>query len=318
MQRPFGPRALVDPRTAPWADEYPFTSQYLNVGAEGAPPLWLHYLDEGPREAPVLLFLHGNPTWSFIWRRLIVALRDRFRCIAVDHMGMGLSDRPQGWSYTLVEHVANVERLLDALDIERFSLLCHDWGGMIGMTLATRRADRYESGVVMNTAAFLGALPRRIGLVKVPVLGSAAVLHGNAFARAAVELCMVHRERMNATLRHAYLAPYSNAHDRIATLRFVEDVPQKASHPTHAVVQATDQALAQLRERPLLVLWGEQDWCFTMRFFEGWKARFPACETEVMPQASHYVFEDEPERVTSSVARFFDRVLGERAQDAAE
>lgn len=316
VERPFGPKAPVDIRRAPWASEYPFESHYLDVSEGGKGPLWLHYVDEGPRDAPVLVFLHGNPTWSFIWRKMIVALRDRFRCIAMDHMGMGLSDRPQDWDYTLPRHADNVEKLLDHLGVERFSIIAHDWGGMIGMTVATRRQDAYESGAVMNTAAFLGELPKRIALVKIPVFGPTAVLRFNAFARAAVSMCMVHEERMDATLKHAYLAPYGNPHDRIATLRFVEDVPQRPAHRTWAVVNDVDAKLRALKDRPLLVLWGEQDWCFDMKFYEGWKKRFPLARGEVFSDASHYVFEDAPDRVTGALERFFERALLSR--DAAE
>lgn len=316
MERPFGPKSLVDTKRAPWAHEYPFESHYVDVSEDGAAPLWLHYVDEGPRDAPVLLFVHGNPTWSFIWRKAIVALRDRFRCIAMDHMGMGLSDRPQQWDYTLPRHADNVCKLLDHAGVTRFSVVAHDWGGMIGMSVATRRKGAYEGGAVMNTAAFLGQLPRRIALVKIPLLGPTAVLRFNGFARSAVAMCMEHKERMDASLKHAYLAPYANVHDRIATLRFVEDVPQSPSHRTWQVVNDVDAQLKDLRDRPLLVLWGKHDWCFTMKFYDGWLERFPDAEREVFDDANHYVFEDAPERVTGALARFFDEAHAKR--DAAE
>lgn len=308
MERPHGPERPVDVKAAPWAAEYPFESRWLDVG--NGDPLWLHYLDEGPREAPVLVFLHGNPTWSFIWRKAISALQGRFRCIAVDHMGCGLSDRPQeGFDYTLPRHADNVEKLLDHLGVERFSLVMHDWGGMIGMAVATRRQAAYEGAVVMNTAAFHGQLPRRIALVKIPVFGPAAVLRFNAFAKAATKMCMVHQERMSAALEHAYLAPYSTPHDRIATLRFVEDVPQSRSHRTWAIVDEVDRQLEKLADRPLTVVWGREDWCFTLRFYEGWRERFPAADAEIVDDASHYVFEDAPERVVAALERHTARLV---------
>jgi cis-3-alkyl-4-acyloxetan-2-one decarboxylase len=313
MDRPFGPEAPVDVQRAPWAAEYPFESRWLDVSDGGQGPLWLHYLDEGPRDAPVLVFVHGNPTWSFIWRKAIIALRDRFRCIAIDHMGCGLSDRPQtGFDYTLPRHADNVERVADYLGIECFSLVMHDWGGMIGMTVATRRPAAYEGAVVMNTAAFHGQLPRRIALIRIPVLGPAAVLRFNAFAKAATKMCMVHQERMTGDLEHAYLAPYSTPHDRIATLRFVEDVPQSPGHRTWAVVADVDEKLTALADRPLTVLWGKEDWCFTLRFFEGWRQRFPEADAEIVDDASHYVFEDAPERLIAALERHGARLVARR------
>jgi haloalkane dehalogenase len=313
--RPHGPKAPVDIASRPWAEDYPFESKWLDLSG-GGEPLWLHYVDEGPKDAPVLLFLHGNPTWSFIWRRLISAFSDRFRCIAVDHMGCGLSDRPQDWDYTLPKHADNVEALLDHLAIERFTLVVHDWGGMIGYRVATRRPDAYEGGVVMNTGAFQGKLPKRIALARIPLFGSTAVLGFNAFAKEATKQSMVHQERMTDTLKDAYLSPYGNANDRIATLRFVEDVPQKESHRTWDVVADVDSKLSELADRPMLIFWGEQDWCFTPEFKDGWKQRFPEAEVVTVEDGSHYIFEDAPDRLHEAMERFLGR--GELSDAAAE
>jgi haloalkane dehalogenase len=305
--RPHGPERPVVPADEPFADQYPFESHWLNVGDDDD-PLWLHYVDEGPRDAPVLLFLHGNPTWSFMWRRQILALRDRFRCVAVDHMGCGLSDRPQTqFDYTLPRHADNVEKLLDHLGVERFTPVLHDWGGMIGMTVATRRPEAYEAGVVMNTAAFLGKLPTRIALVRIPVFGPNMVLRGNAFAKAAIRQAVTNKRVMTDSVTRGFLAPYGTPHDRIATLRFVEDVPQKPGHRTWDVVHATDEKLAQLTDRPLLVVWGLDDWCFTTKFRDGWMERFPDAEVVNLPRAGHYVFEDAADQVTEAMTRFLAR-----------
>ena len=107
---------------------YPFESQWLDIAG-----IRMHYLDEGPRDAPIVLMVHGNPTWSFFYRNLIELLRDRYRVIVPDHMGCGFSDKPQDYPYRLADHVSNVEKLLDHLQIEKHSLVLHDWGGAIGM-----------------------------------------------------------------------------------------------------------------------------------------------------------------------------------------
>lgn len=318
--RPHGPERPIDPAASSWAREYPFASHFLDVGdGNGQGPLWLHYLDEGPKDAPVLLFLHGNPTWSFIWRRPIARLRDRFRCIAPDHMGMGLSDRPHPWPYTLASHARNVEKLLDHLGIKRFALVCHDWGGMIGMTVATRREHAYAGAVVMNTAAFLGKLPFSIATVRIPVFGKLAALGFNAFARVALMRCVRKRENLTPEVRAAYLAPYQTPRDRIGTLRFVEDVPQKAAHPTWDLVVETDKRLKQLQDRPMLILWGERDFCFTPLFREAWQARFLDAEVHTFADASHYLFEEEPDAMVAHMERFLvERLLGESAPARTE
>lgn len=308
--RPFGPERVVNPATSDWADEYPFASNFFNHGTE-AEPLWQHYLDEGDKDAPVLLMLHGNPTWSFMYRNLVKALSGRFRCIVPDHMGCGLSDRPQNWDYTLENHAKNVENLVEGLGIESYTLMCHDWGGMIGFTATTNRLEKHpntlDGSVILNTGAFLGKLPKRIKTVRIPVFGKTAVLGFNAFVRAALMSCTVHTEKLTPAIKHGYLAPYQTPHDRLATLRFVEDVPQKAGHATWDLVHSVDQKLPQLKDKPMLLCWGEQDWCFTPKFREGWQERFPDAEVHAIDDAAHFVFEDALDRIVPWMNAFFDK-----------
>ncbi|MCP4499064.1 MAG: alpha/beta fold hydrolase [Deltaproteobacteria bacterium] len=314
--RPHGPKQAVNPAASSWAEEYPFGSNWINQGTE-QDPLWQHYLDEGDKNAPVLLMLHGNPTWSFMYRNLVKELSGRFRCIVPDHMGCGLSDRPQDWDYTLQNHASNVEALLDELNIKNYTLMCHDWGGMIGTAATVNRPDALDGMVVLNTGAFLGKLPKRIKTVRIPVFGRTAVLGFNAFVKAALIGCTHHKEKLTAAIKDGYLAPYSNAHDRIATLRFVEDVPQKAGHSTWDLVDEVDKKLHTLKEKPMLICWGERDWCFTPEFRKGWEERFPDAEVHAMDDAAHFVFEDAHERITEWMNAFFDKNgLGSQDQNA--
>lgn len=297
--RPFAPQDIVVPRRTSWHAEYPFASRWLDVGDS----LWMHVVDEGPVDAPVVVMLHGNPTWSFYWRKLVVALRDRYRCIVPDHIGCGLSDRPQAWPYRLADHIANVERLLDALDVRRFSLVVHDWGGAIGFGVATERPQAIEKLVVTNTAAFLSTdIPPSIASVRIPVFGRVAVLRFNAFAFAATVRAV---ERPLAPLAKAgLLAPYGNAHDRIATLRFVEDIPLKPAHPSYARLAALEQKLPSLADKPMMLAWGDADFCFTPKFRASWEQRFPKATVHAWQDVGHYVMEDAPDRVLPLVDAF--------------
>ena len=119
----------------PWKDLYPFQSQYLALGS-----LRYHYLDEGTGQP--LLFVHGNPTWSFYWRNLILGLRDQNHCVAVDHIGCGLSDKPQDYPYTLAQHIENLVTLVERLDLKGVTLLAHDWGGAIGLGTVLKLPER--------------------------------------------------------------------------------------------------------------------------------------------------------------------------------
>ena len=137
-------------RLAPIAEEYPFTPRF-HAHPDGVVQ---HYVDEGPRTPAAALCLHGNPTWSFLWRNVIRTLSPRGRVVALDHIGCGLSDKPAHYGYRLEQHIANVERVVDALGLERITLIVHDWGGAIGMGFARRHPERIERIVVTNTAAF--------------------------------------------------------------------------------------------------------------------------------------------------------------------
>jgi haloalkane dehalogenase len=308
--RPDGPREIVVPREQPWAHEYPFASHWLGLPRAAGGHTWLHFVDEGPRDAPVIVFLHGNPTWSWFWRHLIVALRERYRCVAVDHLGMGLSDRPQDdESYRLAGHIDRVQALLVALGIERFRLVGHDWGGCIAAGVATREPARVDGVVWMNTAAFRSDfLPWSIGVCRVPVLGDFAVRGCNAFAGIATLRATKKLERLRGVVRQGYLAPYGNWHDRIATHRFVKDIPRDPSHPSHAELVSIEQHLSTLKNKPIALFWGDADFCFTPAFRARFEREFPAAEVHAWRDCGHYVVEDARERIVPLVLDFFARV----------
>ncbi len=269
----------------------------------------MHYLDEGPRDGVPLLLCHGNPTWSFYYRTLIPALSQDYRVVVPDHVGCGLSDKPQDYPYTLEQHIRNLEALVAHLDLQHTTLVVHDWGGAIGMGYATRHPDAVERFVVFNTSAFyLPAVPWVLKVARSPVLGEGLLRGLNAFAGLAVWLGVGHRERMTREVRSGYLSPYGNWHDRIAIYRFVQDIPVTVDHPTRATVDAIDQGLTAFRDRPMLILWGAKDFVFTVKdFLAGWQARFPNAEVHVFEDASHYVVEDAHERILPLMQKFLRR-----------
>jgi haloalkane dehalogenase len=302
--RPHAPQEIIVPRRTSWHGEYPFASRWFNTGT-AADPLWMHVVDEGPLTAPVVVMLHGNPTWSFYWRKLIVALRERYRVIVPDHIGCGLSDRPQQWSYRLADHISNVEKLLDAMGVEKFSLCVHDWGGAIGMGVATERPASVDKLVVTNTAAFRSTdIPASIASVRIPVFGRVAVLRFNAFAFAATIRAVEHK--LPAIAKAGLLAPYGNPHDRIATLRFVEDIPMKPGHPSWDRLGRIEEKLPLLADKPMLLAWGDADFCFTPKFRATWERLFPQAHVHAWPDVGHYVNEDAPDRLLPLVQAHLD------------
>lgn len=276
---------------------YPWEGHFLEVDGGR-----MHYLDVGPRDAPVLLCLHGNPTWSFYWRKVVARFSGQYRVVVPDHIGCGLSDKPQGWPYRLEGHVDNVRRLIEHLDLRRITFVLHDWGGAIGMGAATRLPERAIRFVVTNTAAFRSkAIPLSIASCRIPGFGALAVRGLNGFARVATFRAV--EKRLSPEAKAGLLLPYGSWADRIATLRFVEDIPLSPEHPSYAELTRIEEGLSGLVDRPMILIWGERDFCFTPAFREEWQRRFPAARS-VPLDAGHYVLEDEPDAVLSAMAGF--------------
>lgn len=287
-------------RSEKLAGLYDFESRFLDLGV-----VRYHYLDEG-RGEPIVM-LHGNPTWSFYYRRLVADLGNDYRVVAPDHIGCGLSDKPQDYSYTLKQHIANVERLLQHLDLKNVTLVMHDWGGAIGMGYAVRHAGNVKRFVVLNTAAFWDAhLPFLLRLARQPLLGPAAIRRLNLFARLATVLAC-RRERMTPEIRNGYLYPYDSYENRVAILRFVQDIPVNARHPSYGLLKEIETGLSQFTNHPMIVIWGAKDPVFTERLLDGWTRRFPAAIVKRLDGAGHYVLEDAYEQIVPWVREFLER-----------
>lgn len=287
-----------------WHPLFPFDPHYFHL--PGQAHVSMHYVDENPQNGRVpVVMLHGNPTWGFYYRNLILALRDKTRCIVPDHIGCGLSDKPQNYSYTLRQHIDNLAALLDELKLEQIDLVLHDWGGAIGMGAALRKPERIRRIVVLNTAAFLSKhIPFRINICKLPGFGALAIRGFNAFARMALTMAVGHHERMTPAVCEGLLAPYNSWKNRIANLRFVQDIPMSANHPSWDELKKIDESIHSFKGREMLICWGMKDWCFNESFLKTWCERFPAAEVERYADAGHYVLEDAHERIAPRVAEF--------------
>lgn len=288
-------------RLAPIREEYPFEPHFFEGTGRAQ-----HYLDEGPRDGECLFFVHGNPTWSYAWRKLIKRFSIDHRCVAPDHIGCGLSDKPQDFGYRLEQHIDQLEALVEHLGLERITLVLHDWGGAIGMGLARRHPEKIERLVLMNTAAFRSQLiPRRIAMCRIPLLGRFLVRGLNGFARAATHMAV--QRPLSAQVKRGYLLPYGNWHDRIATHTFVEDIPLSEAHPSYAELARIEDSLDQFKGRPIALFWGERDWCFTPAFRQRFEAHWPLAEVQRFESSGHYLFEDEKAALGKSIASFLSR-----------
>jgi len=280
--------------------DYPFLSRYLHI--DGGK---LHYIDEG--EGPVIVMVHGNPTWSYYFRHLISVLRADHRVIAVDHMGCGLSDKPQKYNYCLANHIDNLEQLLSHLQIDRFSLVVHDWGGAIGLGCAVHRIGSLDKIALMNTAALRSTrLPQRIRLCRLPILGEILVRLLNGFAWPA-QFMAVNR-KLAKEVAKAYLAPYNSWKNRIAIYNFVRDIPLTENHKSYGLLADIEKRLPQLRDAaiPMVILWGGGDFCFNDHFFNEWIERFPEAKQHYFADGGHYVLEDKRTEIVALLQQFFE------------
>ncbi len=281
--------------------DYSFTSHYLSL-AGGK----IHYIDEG--QGPVIVMVHGNPTWSYYFRKLVKHFSSTHRVIVLDHMGCGLSDKPEKYSYTLQQHVENLDTLLDSLKIERFSMVVHDWGGAIGFGSAVKKPEKIDRLVVLNSAAFRSSrIPFRISLCRMPFLGEILVRLFNGFAWPAKFMAV--EKRLDQDVAAAFLSPYDSWANRVAVYNFVKDIPMHENHRSYKSLVDIENNLKGLCDLkiPLLLIWGGKDFCFNRSFFDEWVRRFPHAETHYIEDGGHYILEDKIEEIKPIMGDFFSR-----------
>jgi haloalkane dehalogenase len=285
--------------------DYPFDSHFLTL-ADG---LRCHYVDESASadDRSVLLMVHGNPTWSYFWRRVITQFRDRFRCVAVDHVGCGLSDKPaeDAYPFALERRIADLMQLIEHLDLKRITLIAHDWGGAIGMGAATRLPERFEQFVFMNTAAFRSAqCPMRIRLCRTPFLGRLAIQGLNLFSLGTLWMASANRKNLTPEIRSALLAPYDSWSHRVAVYRFVQDIPLSPHHPSYETLLKIEESLPMFRNRRVCLIWGMLDWCFSPEYIKRFLHFFPEADVHRLEKAHHLLLEDAPDEVAAALETF--------------
>ncbi len=282
---------------------YPFKSNYLSIRG-----LRYHYLDEGRGEP--LVMLHGNPTWSYYFRRLVEKFSATHRVIVPDHIGCGLSDKPgpERYDFRLRSRIDDLNALLNhLLPDQPVTLIVHDWGGMIGLGWAVEHLERVRRLVIMNTAGFFPpgrkAIPWRLRLLRRsnPIMDW-AVLHLNLFARAA--LYMAPRRPLPPKVKAGLIAPYDTPRHRLATLKFVQDIPLSPDDPSGPIVARVERELGRITARPVLLIWGRHDFVFDRDYFDEWRRRVPQAEVHWLEEAGHYLLEDAPEEIAGLIGAF--------------
>jgi haloalkane dehalogenase len=269
----------------------------------------MHFLDEGKPDAPPVLMVHGNPSWSFYYRNLVKALSGSHRCIVPDHIGMGLSDKPDddAYKYTLAQRIDDLDALISSLKLSQpLTLVVHDWGGMIGFGWAVKHPELVARIVILNTAAFSlpgdKAFPGALRLTRT-ALGAFLVRGFNAFSYAATVVgCK--RNTMSPDVSLAYRAPYDSWANRIATLRFVQDIPLGPQDAGFALVNEIAANLHHFKATPTLIAWGARDFVFDDAFLRQWRKVLPQANVHVVADAGHYVLEDAADEIIPLISDF--------------
>ena len=276
--------------------EYPFDKNAFKKDG-----FQLNYVDEG--EGRAIVMLHGNPTWSFYYRNVIKELKGSFRCLALDNMGCGLSDKPQGYDYILSQHIENAVSWIKELELDSFDLMVHDWGGAIGMGVAKELSSKIGKVIILNTAAFhVPRIPLRISVCRIPFVGDLIVRGLNGFAGPAVTMAV--KKPLSKIEKQGYLLPYNNWKNRIANLRFVQDIPTKPTDETFQVLKDIETFLPELANHSILIGWGLKDFCFNNVFLEKWKKIYPDAQVNAFQNSGHYILDDEKETLIPEIRKF--------------
>ena len=274
---------------------FPFQSRWSQIDG-----IRIHYVDEGAGR-PILM-CHGNPTWSFLYRKLIGRLQGQFRCVAVDYPGFGLSDRPEGYGYTPAEHAGIVGRLVDQLGLEGFIVMGQDWGGPIGLSAATQRAERVGGLVLMNT--WFWRTDRLAMRLFSRVMSSRPlqrrILERNLFVERLMPRSVAH------PLEAEVLDHYRRAQPTPQARWGVAEFPRQILASGAWLERLARQAPRALGNKPVLLVWGMKDPGFGSRkVIERWQRSFPSAEVVVLADANHYIQEDAPDQIADAVVKHF-------------
>ncbi|MEU0490054.1 haloalkane dehalogenase [Nocardiopsis sp. NPDC006139] len=279
----------------PDTDLYPFQSRWFDSSAGR-----VHYIDEGT--GPTILFCHGAPAWSFLYRHLVKDLRDRYRCIAVDHLGFGPSERPAAFGYTVAEHTTVLGELIDHLELDGFVLMGHDWGGPIGLGAATRRADRLRGTVLGNTVFWpVDALANRAFSV---IMSSPPMQRRILEQNFLIERVMLSELRRTLTANEAdhYRAVQPTPQAR----RGLAAMPGQIRAARPLLDRLSRDVPALLGDKPALVVWGMKDMVFRPRTsLPRIRAAFTDLEVVELPNARHFIQEHAPEAITAAIRKRF-------------
>ncbi len=275
---------------------YPFPSKFLTIAGHQ-----MHYIDVG--SGPVVILLHGNPTWGFYYRELVKTLQENYRVIVPDFLGMGLSDHPIDASFRSSDRIQHMQEFIDSLEIKKFSLVTHDWGGSIGSGLAIRNLEKLERLVYLNTTLTVTeSLPLIIKRATKPLIGNFLTQRTKHFLKLTTEVGVA--KKLPKEIKKCYLLPYKTRARRKAIWDFVADIPFDSNHPSYPAMLDLAENIGTLSKIPVQIIWGLKDPCFHREMLNNVAGLFPQSRVLEIPDASHLVLEDAEELTCKTIKNF--------------
>jgi haloalkane dehalogenase len=276
-----------------WVDQtlFPFASRFVDIGQNR-----IHYVDEG--SGPTLLFLHGNPGWSFVYREVIRDLARDFRCVAPDLPGFGLSTAGPGYGYSASEHADVLRDFVSELDVSAGTLMVNDWGGPIGLSVAARRHAAFSRIVIANTWAWPVTGDRHFTVFSTVMggpVGRALVTRSSRFFDTMVSRTHAQRSLTTAELAQ-YRGPFPTREARLPINTLMREIRAASEWLT-----TVEQGLASLQNLPVLLLWGERDGAFRSVERERFERVFPTARVVRLPEAGNFVASDAPAEVAAAI-----------------
>lgn len=286
--------------TPEWLDtsEYPFKSKFVDLDGDNT----MHYIDEGSGE--VLLFVHGTPTWSFDYRNLIKSLSTNYRCIAIDHIGFGLSDKPADYQYTVENHCANLSKFIDLLNLKQINIIVHDFGGPIGLGYAVDHPENINKIIAFNTWIWSSEgepeYEKMKSFLKSPLLPflykwmnfSPKVLLPSMYAK---------QEKLSNKIKAHYVKPFSSSKERNGALGFAKSLLSEQKY-----FESIWNKKNSICNKNTLFIWGLKDKVFPEYYLKKFQQSFSKSKSTIFPECGHFPHETEPKAVLNSIKEFLN------------
>jgi haloalkane dehalogenase len=284
-----------------WIDrnEYPFESKFIQLDMGR-----MHYIDEG--EGEPIVMLHGNPTWSFLYRHLVKGLSPIYRCVAVDYIGFGLSDKPPTWSYLPEDHAKNVEDLIEKLDLKDITLVVQDWGGPIGLSYALDHPGNVKRLVIMNTWAWPVSDDvhfRRFSRFLGGRLGKLLITRFKFFEKTIMRKLAKNKERFTKQVHKHYIKQFSSHNDRKGIWIFPKEIIGSTKW-----FDSLWSKKERIKDIPALLVWGMRDMAFREKELQTWEDLFSRSKTAKLKGVGHYVQEEAGPDLIPIITKFLKKI----------